>query len=208
MKRNANSISEQLTGKEFVFDGQNTPTMTSGDYVWKDEKAPFVIKSTTGVNNPSWEEYIPGFEGIVFSGTTMNQVWVDFHFDHDIALNTKVYPHIHWMPLTTNTGIVRWGFQYIMAKGHGQSKFPITSSTVYLDHEVTVNDQYRHIVTETPDNLALLSNEIEPDTVIKFRIFRDGGVDTHNGKVHAWQADLHHQIARTGTKNRAPNFFE
>ena len=208
MKKNTSSVSEQIIGKELAFDGQNTLLITSGDYVWRDEKASFVIKSTSGGNNPTWEEYLPGFQGIVFSGTTMNQVWVDFHIDHDIALNTKVYPHIHWMPLTTNTGIVRWGFQYIIAKGHGQSKFPVTSNIIYLDHVVTANDKYRHMVTETPDHLALLSNEIEPDSVIKFRIFRDGGVDTHNAKVHGWQADLHLQVARVGTKNRAPNFFE
>lgn len=138
----------------------------------------------------------------------MNQVWIDFHINHDIALGTKLYPHIHWMPLGTTAGTVRWGFQYILAKGHGQSKFSVNSNTIYVDHLITANDQYRHIVTEVPDNLAILSSEVEPDTVLKFRIFREGANDSYSGKVHAWQADLHYQIARLGTKNKVPNFFE
>ena len=175
--------------------------------MWRDEKASFVVKATSGTNNPTWEQYITGFWGLTFGGTALTQVWVDFHMDHDIALGTKVYPHVHWMPLTTNLGTVRWGFQYIIAKGHGQSAFPTVSDTIYVDHAITENSIYRHMVTEVPEELAILSEEIEPDSVLKFRVFRDGAVDSYNGKVHAWQADLHYQVARVGTVNRAPNFF-
>lgn len=188
-------------------DGQNSPLDVNGNLVWKDLKANFEVRGTSGTNNPTFEQYIPGFYGYVFSGTTMTQVWVDFHFDHDIAMNTKIFPHVHWMPMTTNTGTVRWGFQYIVAKGHGQSMFPTASNTIYVDHPITQNSQYMHMVTEVPEGLGILSSEIEPDSVIKFRVFREGNVDSHNGKVHAWQADLHYQVGRIGTVSRSPNFF-
>lgn len=194
-------------GYPAIVDGQNTNLISDKDYVWKDEKSNFVIKATSGSNNPSFGEYIPGFQGILFSGTSLNQIWVDFHIDHDIALNTQIFPHVHWMPLNDTTGTVRWGFEYIIAKGHGQSAFPSSSTIITVDHTVPLNSKFKHMITEVPQNLGILSSEIEPDTVIKMRIFRDGVNDTHNFNVHAWQADLHYQVARIGTKRRMPNFF-
>jgi hypothetical protein len=191
----------------YTVDGQNTSLQSNNGFVWKDEKASFVVKSTSGLNNPTWDEYLPGFEGLIFSASKMNQVWVDFHFDHDIAINTKVYPHVHWMPLAATAGRVRWGFLYIIAKGHSQSAFPTQGTLIYVDHVIPADFQYRHVVTEIPDPSGILSSEIEPDSVIKMRVFRDGVNDTYTGNVHAWQADIHHQVARIGTVNRAPNFY-
>jgi len=199
----------KIDSEVVAIDGQNSVIKSGNDYVWCDEKANFLVsKGTTGSTNPTWEEYLTGFEGLVFSGTALNQVWVDFHIDHDIALNTKVYPHIHWMPLTNLAGTVRWGLQYMIAKGHGQSAFSLASSTtVYIDHTFPAGYQYRHMVSEVSDLNAILSSQIEPDSVVKMRVFRDGAVDSYNGRIHAWQCDLHYQIARLGTVNKAPNFY-
>lgn len=192
-----------------IIDGQNTNFISGNDYVWKDEKADFLVKGTNGSSgNPSWLEYIPGFQGLTFSGTAMNQVWVDFCINHDIAPNSRLYPHIHWMPLNNTTGVVRWGIQYIIAKGHGQSAFPTQSTTIYINHTVPLNSQYVHMITEVPDISAILSSQIEPDSVIKMRIFRDAtnAADTHNYAIHAWQTKLHYQVSRIGTKNKKPPF--
>lgn len=201
-RQNTPSIVQVLS----TVDGQNGSLKSGDNYVWRDEKASFTIKST-GNSNPTIGEYLPGFTGLIFSGTSMNQVWIDFHIDHDIALGTKIYPHVHWMPLTNTAGTVRWGFQYIIAKGHGQAAFPTESTTVYVNHAFTSGKQYFHMVTEVPEIDAILSSEVEPDSVIKMRIFRDAVNDSHNENIHAWQADLHYQVARIGTINKAPNFF-
>lgn len=63
------------------------------------------------------------------------------------------------------------------------------------------------MVTEVPEVDAILSSEIEPDSVIKMRIFRDGVNDTHGSNIHGMFSDLHYQIARVGTINKAPNFY-
>ena len=193
-----------------VIDGQNTSLISGNDYVWRTEKADFQVKGTNGSGgNPSWTEYISGFQGLTFSGTAMNQVWVDFCIEHDIAPNTKIYPQIHWMPLNNTTGAVRWGIEYIIAKGHGQAAFPTQSTIVMINHTVPLNSLNKHMITEVPDISAILSSQIEPDSVIKMRIFRDGAHanDTHNYAVHAWQAKLKYQVARFGTKSRKPPFI-
>lgn len=192
---------------EPVIDGQNTQLKSCNKYVWRDEKAAFVIKDLNKKNTPAWGSTTPGFEGLVFPSGTMTQVWVDFHIGHDIALNTRVYPHVHWMPLTTEAGFVRWGFQYVIAKGHGQSAFPVKATTVLIDHSFPANSRYVHFITEVSDLDAILTPEIEPDTMVKMRVFREGSQDRYKGKVHAWQAGLHYQVARIGTINRAPDFY-
>lgn len=201
------TVTTRQSSPVVAIDGQNTPLQTNGRYVWKDEKASFVVKAVGGKNNPTWGTLFSGFEGLIFPTAVMTQVWVDFHIDHDIALNTKVYPHVHWMPLTQESGTVRWCFQYVIAKGHGQSVFPTTSQTITVDHRFSAGSMRMHMVTEVPEIAAIVSSEIEPDSVIKMRVYRDGGFDTYRGGVHAWQADLHYQVARVGTVNRSPNFY-
>lgn len=189
-----------------AIDGQETSIKSNDIYVWRDEKIGFVVKNTVGANNPTFGNYLGNMQGYLFSGIVMNQVWCDFHIDHDIAMNTKIYPHVHWMPLTANVGTVRWGFEITLAKGHGQGIFS-TPYTVYVTQTIPPDSRYRHMVAEVSDIDAILSDQIEPDTVIKIRVFRDATVDTHNDTIHAWQADLHHQISRLGTRNKEPNFF-
>lgn len=178
------------------------------DYVWTDLEATFVTTPTGKANNPSLGVIYGNFQGLIFSKDTMNQVWVDYHIDHDIALNTKLYPHVHWMPLSNAAGTVRWGFEYAIAKGHGQQAFS-GSTTVYVNQSFPSNSQYKHMVAEVSEIDAILSAKIEPDSFIKMRVFRDAthAIDTYNSNVHAWCCDLHYQVARIGTKNKSPNFY-
>ncbi len=57
----------------------------TGEPVWKDNVSFFSVKGTTGGNNPSFNVAIGNIQGLVFHPSTMNQVWCDFHIDHDIA---------------------------------------------------------------------------------------------------------------------------
>ena len=56
---------------------------------------------------------------------------------------------------------------------------------------------------------AIPSTNIEPDSVIHMRVFRDAAnaADTYTGAVWCWQADLHYQVQQAATKNKAPNFY-
>lgn len=177
---------------------------------WKDLLCPFMIKGS-GSQDPTYGALWDGFKGYLWHESTVNEAMCDFHIGHDIAQGTKVYPHVHWTPMTVAAGTVRWGFEFSVAKGHNQgeaSRFP-TSTTVYVEHTFGVNSSRLHFITETPDALAIPSTNIEPDSFVKLRVFRDASHvnDTYGGKIHAWQADLHYQAERSTTKNKAPNFY-
>jgi hypothetical protein len=208
----ANTTIIQMTiGQELIMDASAKVAIeTTSNYGWRDNIAPFHEK-TTGLNNPSFGTIRDGLQGLLFSPNTMNQVWVDFHIDHDYALGTVLYPHVHWLPMTTGTGTVRWGIEYSVAKGHQQgasSIFPATT-TVYVEQTISANSQYMHFVAEVSQANAIPSTNVEPDSVIKVRIFRDAAHvnDTYTGDVHAWQSDLHYQFNTLGTLNKAPNFY-
>ena len=191
-----------------TFDGQDGDIRSDNDYVWEDMLADITVKGTSGGNNPTFNVIYGDYQGYIFSPSTMNQCWVDFHIKHDIALNTKIYPHIHYLPMTNNAGVVRWGVSYSIAKGHQQEKFPLPT-TVYIEQTIEANSRYLHMVAEVSDLNAILSTSIEPDSVIKMRVFRDAAHpnDTYPDEIHAWQVDIHYQRARLGTRNKSPNFF-
>lgn len=190
-------------------DGQDGNLQSNDDYVWNDLMAPFVDTSAVNSGNrPTYGSIMGNLRGLLFDRSTMQQVWVDFHIPHDIALGTKIYPHVHWCPVDNDAGTVRWGIEYYIAKGHGQQIFT-NPVTIYMNETFTSNNQWRHYVTECSDAQAILSTDIEPDSVIKCRVFRDAShsLDTYNDRVHAWQADIHYQVARIGTRHKAPDFF-
>jgi len=209
---NTLSVNTLTVPTELIIDASaKIAVETSGSYGWNDMISNFVVKDTVGANNPSWSTLFNGMQGYTFSASQMNQVWCDFHVIHDIALNTVLYPHVHWTPTTTGTGVVRWGIEYSVAKGHQQatgSVFPATT-TVYVEQTIGSASQWKHFVAEVSLADAIPATNVEPDTVIKVRIFRDAGHanDTYAGTVHAWQADIHYQVATLSTKNRAPNFY-
>lgn len=191
-----------------TIDGQNTPLLSNNDHVWNDLITPFVIKNIGGGNNPTFGVLMGNMQGLLFPKDVMTQVWCDFHIQHDIALGTKIYPHIHWCPTTVNAGTVRWGVEYIVAKGHGQQAFG-PSTTVYVETTFGPNNQWKNMLSEISDADAINSADIEPDSIIKTRIFRDAkhANDTYQFNIHAWQSDLHYQVARVGTRHRFPDFF-
>jgi hypothetical protein len=194
-------------GNLIALDGQETDIKSNNNFIWEDLVHQFSAKASGG-NNPVFQSVWGNFQGYVFSQSAMNQVWCDFHIRHDYAMGTNMYPHIHWCPITTDTGTVRWGIEYTVAKGHGQQAFPATT-TVYVEQTITTNSNQKHMVAEVSDVNAIPGNLIEPDAVIKLRIFRDAAHanDTFPAIVHAWQVDIHYRVGQLGTRNKAPNFF-
>jgi len=191
------------------FDGQDTPILGSNEeYLWRAEHIDFVPRSTSGGNYPSYGAVIGNIQGLRFHQSTMNQVMCNFHVNHDIALGTKIYPFINWMPLSNQSGAVRWGIEYTVAKGQRQQAFhnPVT---VYITTVIPTNSNNVHMVSEVSELDAIPSTNIEPGSVIKMRVFRDASspTDSYPTNVHSWGMGMRYQFARLGTKNKAPNFY-
>lgn len=172
---------------------------------WRDN----VIEMTTrgGVTEPPRALFRDNIYLLQFSHLDLMEVYGNFHVDHDYKLNTAIYPHIHWTTNTSDTGTVRWGFEYTVAKGHQQAAFPATT-TVYVE-QASTGTPYMHYVAEVSTGSAIPGTNIEPDTFILMRVFRDADHpnDTFEGSVYGIALDLHYQADRATTPNKAPNFY-
>ncbi len=179
--------------------------------VWKDLIGQVIVRGS-GANDPTFE-LITGSTNMFaysFSAGTMMQFWTAFHIGHDYAPGTVVYPHVHWLNAAAvpNTGDVRWGFEYAVAKGHQQQAFPLTATTTIYKTQACNATRYMHHVGEVAIGDAIPATDLEPDSVIYMRIFRDAAnvADTCTDKVYVLTADCHYQADTIGTLNKAPNF--
>lgn len=185
-------------------DGQNGILTSNGNNVWGaiDE---FFMATGTGINDPTRITLFNSIQGLRFRSNRLIQVWVDFQIPYDYAIGSVIYPVIHWMPTTTGAGVCRWGFEYSVARGHGQDVFPATT-TNYVNASITANNRWKNFTTEFT---AIPETNLEPGSTVKVRAFRDGAnaADTYASDVTAWKASLKYQKARIGTRNRTPNFY-
>ena len=208
----AYSTLNQITvAQELIFDNSSVVSMeTTASYGWRDLFAPIDPRSTQ--SGPSWALFRDGIYLYAFNATQTREVFATFHLDHDYALGTKVYPHVHFTVNTTSSGVVRWGIEYTVAKGHQQvtgSTYGATT-TVYVEHTINgATDQYKHFVSEVPEVDAIPATLLEPDSVILVRLFRDGAHpnDTYPDNVFGIQMDCHYQANTWATINKSPNFY-
>lgn len=182
--------------------------------VWTDYLASLDSAKVEGANTPTWSVVQDGIYAYSFSATVLNEAWVQFHINHDVAItaDAKIYPHIHWTANTANTGTCRWGFEYSYAKGHQQgasSVFP-SSTTVYVEQAFS-GTAFEHHIGEVADGdaISVADAGIEVDGVILMRVFRDGAHanDTLTSAAFGIFVNLHIQVERDGTVNKSPNFY-
>jgi hypothetical protein len=132
----------------------------------------------------------------------MNEVWAVYHVKHDYAPGTVMYSHTHWTTLGVNTGVVRWGFEYTVAKGYTQQVFPATT-TVYKELAAS-GTPLMHMISEVAVGDAIPAANLEPDSLILMRVFRDAAnaADTCTDTAFLLLADLHYQSDRVHTLNK------
>jgi hypothetical protein len=175
---------------------------------WRDNIVELKVDSSSP-NAPTLNPFRGGILAWSFPAGEMTEAHSAWHIDHDYALGTKLYLHVHWSPKTASLGTVRWGFEYSVAKGHQQQAFPATT-TVYVE-QTSLGVDHLHYVTEVSEANAIdgAALGIEPDTVILVRMFRDGGHvnDTFPDEAFVSFIDLHYQADRATTPFKAPNFL-
>lgn len=137
-----------------------------------------------------------GIWGLCFSADNKNYAYCDFHINRDYKIGTKIYPHIHWMPLSYSTGNVKWVFEYIFAKGHGQNETLIAPTSTFSVVQAGKGMIGEHMVGECTDNQTFVVSE--PDTVVRVKVYRDGTSvdDTFYGSVIGLMMDFHYQSDR------------
>jgi len=125
------------------------------------------------------------------------------HLEHDIKPGTDMTFHLHWSHnQATPTGNMKWNVDYTIARGYGAGTFGATTTLSTIQ---TAGAQYTHHITDDDDMvLPFSSGEIEPDSIVMGRVWRDSNdvQDTFNNGVFLLQVDLHYVKSRIGTRER------
>jgi len=140
-----------------------------------------------------------GIYARAFDDTVEESLLTAFHIPHGVA-DTEVYPHVHWSPMTTGTGTVRWGFEWVYARGYSQEAFGSTSFEYLEQAGSGAANSHQVIENETPITLPTIG----PDGMILGRLFRDctHPNDTYVGDAIGLFMDFHVYVDRFSTPNR------
>ena len=184
----------------YIDHAQNRITQDGTAY-WKDNLGPIILPAT-GLTIPTWTQMQNNFWGWAFQ--LADRCWFSFHVGHDYAPGTDIYFHTHWTTNGTQTNSVKWEANYTIAKGHNQSAFSGTGSTIAIEQAAS-GTAWKHMISESA---AISSTEIEPDSLMLVHLTRvTNGATENTDSVFLLQADLHYQANYLGTKNKSPNFY-
>lgn len=177
----------------------------AGGYGWRDLQSDLNVRGS-GINDPTFETMYGNLKGYAFAANKMNEVYAYYHIDHDYKLGTNLYPHVHWLSPDSNVGDVTWSFEYAVAKGHSVGTFGTTTTVSITQANAGA---WKHHIAEVAIGNSIPGTDIEPDTMLILRAYRDPLVatDTYASKVFVIKVDLHYQVDRYSTKNKSPNFY-
>ena len=212
-----NAISSNVNTEETIDQVISSNFETTGQLIkhgpgWRDILGSFTNAKTTGPNQPTWTMVVndgassSGVYAFAFAPSVLNELWTSFHINHDYAIGTPFYPHVHWLPDNTNTGTVRWAVEFSAARGHDQEIFP-TTTTIFIEQAAPgiIN---RHMLAEMSDPGVTVPGA-EPDMLILARIYRDAAHanDTFTGNAIGLNLDAHFKVDRDSTISKAPDFY-
>jgi hypothetical protein len=173
------------------------------DTMWSDYLAPMSTAKLPAANYPTWAAFGPS--GNIYAYKFIEDDFIflaGFHINHDIKVGSKMYPHVHWASSGTSTETVEWELEYTIAKGHNQEAFP-APSTVTIS-EAASSTPWQHQISEV--SLANAIDAPEVDSLVLMRLKRTT-TGNNTDDVFGLFVDLHVEIDRVGTKNKAPNFY-
>ena len=182
----------------------DTPFIYPEEVLWTDYLSP-MAQAEVAAGSPSMLPFgVSGnLKALNFTTTgSKDAVMQYFHINHDIKAGTNVYPHVHWSTDGIDTSNVAWNIEYSIAKGHDQEAFP--APTTFTLTQAASGTPWQHMIVEADDSDSFEAPEV--DSIVMMRIEVDS---TATGDLlFGLFADLHTEIDRPGTPNKAPDFYK
>jgi len=209
---NYQATDENQNPRTFTYDlvGADNPGITLG-FGWEYLKVPFLwleeecwndfnfeaLSLEKGASSPdlisifsSGGLYGLGFDG---AGGPAEMVYGGQEILHDYMEGTDLSVHIHWLPVNTGTGTVRWYFEYSIKNVDEVFSAP---TTIYGEEEAGGTAWMHHLTSiGTIDGTG-----IKVGAHIMFRIYRDSGDDTYGSDAVLMSAGLHYKINSLGSR--------
>jgi len=177
-------------------------TVVLSETVWDDLRVNINAIKVTGASQPAWTKFKDDGAGSVgvythyFSPTVMNEGWFEAQLPHKWKEGTTIYPHVHWAPVTTNTGTVRWGLEYTWANPNGT----FSNTTIIYGEQAGAGTAFGHQIVNFGSGITASGKTISG--ILLCRIFRDAAHanDTYTGNAALLSSDIHYEVDTIGSR--------
>jgi hypothetical protein len=181
------------------FEDDGTLRFNGGATVWNDINLPST-NLRPGLSPPSFAAVLAsgGLYGFTFSATTLEELHGSGEILHGYKEGTDLHCHVHWMPTTTNNGVVRWGLEYAWVDVNGVAGAP---AIIYFNQAAS-GTVWQHHLAPLP---TITGTGRKIGSAFIFRIFRDAAniADTYTGQAYLLQFGIHYEIDTVGSREIA-----
>lgn len=112
---------------------------------------------------------------------------------HDYKEGTDLSVHVHWMPVDTGTGTVRWYFEYAIQNIDETFGAP---NTIYGEEEAGGTAWYHHLTSLGSVDGA----DLKVGSHLMFRLYRDPGEDTYGSDAALLSVGVHYEVDSLGSR--------
>jgi len=126
--------------------------------------------------------------GFLFDPSTIEYIYINAQMPHDWVAGSTIYPHVHWMPTTTNTGAVRWLLAY---KWTNMDDVLAGSFSYVAINQAGTGTAYTHQYAEMT---AIAGTGKTTSSIITIVLSREAtnGDDTYTGDALLKEFDIHY----------------
>jgi hypothetical protein len=175
-------------------------TKTSG---WDDLRVPLTATKLGGSKDPTFAKVLDngdGSQGVFayqFAHNQEKEVYFTLQLPHSWKLGSKIYPHVHWFPMTTATGVVCFGLEYTwQVKGAAFGN----TNIIYGEKTIATPSQFVHQYEDIDDGIDG-AGITEMSSMLMCRVFRDVSVDGNlAAAVALMEIDFHIESDTVGSK--------
>jgi hypothetical protein len=168
---------------------------------WDDLRVAAKNLAKAGVKDPGFDKFIDngagstGLYSYAFDKATIEELFGAIQIPHKYKEGTNVVPHIHWMPKDTDTGVVRWGIEYVWTNIGDTT----ANSTIVYAEDAGDGTALKHQLAPFSE---IVGTGKTISSMFEFRIFRDAsdGNDTYDNDAILLEFDLHVQYDTLGSR--------
>jgi hypothetical protein len=168
---------------------------------WRDEYPAIIIPVSGSAAPDSVSATVGGVVRQMYSfdgANTEERLSGSFEVPHDYMIGEAIEVHVHWRPVTTGTGVVKWFFDWEYSPANAAA---ISQTTLSKTEELATNKQLWHLITSI-GNLPQPSTPFGIGGKIGFNLRRtpNDTDDTYTGEVLLEQISLHVPCDTNGSR--------
>lgn len=180
----------------FILTSPDNHPIECQDTVWLDELTPAsAVRQNPATTKPDFGTFRGNTRAFLFDGGANEGVNFAVQFNHNMKLETDVCAHVHFSPMTVNTGTVIWYLEYTWATINDD--FPATSS-INATYTIPADEQYKHIFFDI-DSIDFSAND-GLSSILEGYLYRDAVTDTYADEVALHAIDFHYEMDTLGSR--------